>query len=92
MTRTPNPPQNQTACQYNRDCIDAICWSNSDDPVQREFATSALSDIATPEALEYERAPSRDSDRDVANSAKEELKDWAEAQQPRSFERQTPVP
>jgi hypothetical protein len=69
--------------------LDAIRWSSSDDPVEREFATWTFDDISTPEAREYERTLSRDSDQDVASSAKAELKDWGEPEQPRSFERQT---
>ena len=70
---------------------DVIEWANSNDPAQRDFATGVLSDIGTAEALKYEKTLSRDSDPDVAKSAKSELDDWGKAETPDTFELQDPV-
>ncbi len=64
---------------------DAIEWANSHDPAQRDFATGVLSDIGTAEALKYEQTLSRDSDPDVAKSAKSELESWGKAGRPDTF-------
>jgi hypothetical protein len=66
---------------------DAIRWANSNDAGEREFAASVLPEIGTAEALRYEQTLSRDSQPDVANSAKEELKDWGTPEEPSAFER-----
>ena len=66
---------------------DAIRWANSNDPAQRDFAAGVLSAIGTAEALRYEKTLSRDSDPHVADSAKEELKDWGKPEEPSAFER-----
>jgi hypothetical protein len=52
---------------------DAIEWANSDAPFRREFAADVLQDIGTPDAIEYLRTLSNDSDRGVASSAKGSL-------------------
>jgi len=65
---------------------DAIEWANSHDPAQRDFATGVLSDIGTAEALKYEQTLSRDSDPDVAKSAKSELESWGKAETPDTFD------
>ena len=70
---------------------DAIEWANSHDPAQRDFVTGVLRDIGTAEALKYERTLTRDSDFDVAKSAKSELEDWGKAETPDTFELQAPV-
>ena len=67
--------------------LEAIRWANSDDRVQREFAARIFGDIRTPEALEYEQTLSRDSEPDVASTAKYQLKHWKEPVQPPTFER-----
>jgi hypothetical protein len=53
---------------------DAVKWANSDNPVDREFATDILDDIATREALEYLKTLAHDPNRQVADSAKISLK------------------
>ncbi len=53
---------------------DAIKWANSDNPNRREFACDVLQDIGTPDAIEYLRTLSNDSDRTVAATAKENLR------------------
>ncbi|MGB3549199.1 MAG: HEAT repeat domain-containing protein [Candidatus Binatus sp.] len=45
---------------------DAIKWANSDDPNKREFAADVLSEIGTPEAIEYLKTLSHDPDPNVA--------------------------
>jgi hypothetical protein len=65
---------------------DAIGWANSHDPAQRDFTTEVLSDIGTAEALKYEQTLSRDSDPDVAKSAKSELESWGQAETPNTFD------
>ena len=66
---------------------DAIRWANSNNAIEREFAASVLPEIGTAEALRYEQTLSRDSQPDVANSAKEELKDWGKPVNLSAFER-----
>jgi ferredoxin len=67
---------------------DAIRWANSNSPAEREFATAILPQIRTAEALEYEQTLSRDSDHDVAVSAKSGVKHWREPEKSASaFER-----
>jgi hypothetical protein len=68
---------------------DAIRWANSDSPSEREFAAEVLPEIGTAEALKYEQTLARDSDHDVADSAKEALKDWGQRkpEKPSAFER-----
>lgn len=66
---------------------DAIRWANSNRPDQRELAAWFLGDIGTPNALEYERTLSLDSDHQVADVAKLEVKNWGEHQKPIAFER-----
>jgi hypothetical protein len=66
---------------------DAIRWANSNNAGEREFAASVLPEIGTAEALRYEQTLSRDSQPDVAESAKEELKDWGKPENPAAFER-----
>jgi hypothetical protein len=66
---------------------DAIRWANSNDSGEREFASSVLPQIGTAEALRYEQTLSRDSQPDVAESAKEELKDWGKPETPAAFDR-----
>jgi hypothetical protein len=66
---------------------DAIRWANSNDSGEREFASSVLPQIGTAEALRYEQTLSRDSNPDVAESAKEEIKDWGKPESPSAFER-----
>ncbi len=53
---------------------DAIKWANSNNPVDREFAADVLADIGTPEAIEYLHTLSRDTNSEVAMTAKLELK------------------
>jgi len=50
---------------------DAIKWAGSDDPATRQFAAIVLSDIATPEAIEYLRILSSDPDPNVAKLGKD---------------------
>lgn len=52
---------------------DAIRWSESDDPSDRQFAADILGDIGTPRAIEYLHRLSNDPDRNVAWSAKTSL-------------------
>jgi hypothetical protein len=66
---------------------DAIRWANSNDPGEREFAAYVLPEIGMAEALRYEQTLSRDSNPDVADSAKEELKDWGKPEEPSAFGR-----
>ncbi len=66
---------------------DAIRWANSNSAGEREFAASVLPEIGTAEALRYEQTLSRDSQPDVAESAKEGLKDWGNPENPAAFER-----
>lgn len=68
---------------------DAKQWANSNDPAEREFVTSILPEIGTTEALNYEQTLARDSEHDVADSAKAALKDWGnqEPEEPVAFER-----
>lgn len=54
---------------------DAIKWADSDSPYDRRFAADVLADIATPEALEYLKTLSHDSDRFVAMQAQAQLKE-----------------
>ena len=70
---------------------DAIEWANSHDPAQRDFTTEVLSDIGTAEALNYEQTLSRDSDPDVAKSAKSELESWGQAETPNTFDLESTV-
>jgi hypothetical protein len=65
---------------------DTIKCANSNDPAQRDFATEVLSDIKTTEALKYEQTLSRDSDPDVASSAKSELESWRDPGTPDTFD------
>jgi len=65
---------------------DAIEWANSHDSAQSDFATGVLSDIGTAEAFKYEQTLSRDSDPDVAKSAKSELESWGKADRPDTFD------
>jgi hypothetical protein len=48
---------------------DAIKWADSDNPYQREFAADVLRDIGTPDAVEYLRTLTHDSNRTVAGDA-----------------------
>ncbi|MFZ0660133.1 MAG: hypothetical protein WAM05_15515 [Candidatus Binataceae bacterium] len=48
---------------------DAIKWADSDNPYQREFAADVLQDIGTPEAVEYLKTLTHDSNRAVAGDA-----------------------
>jgi hypothetical protein len=48
---------------------DAIKWANSNDPNKREFAVYVLQDIGTPDAIEYLRTLSYDTDKTVATIA-----------------------
>lgn len=50
----------------NAGLSDAIKWSESDDSATREFAADVLSEIGTPEAIEYLKTLSHDPDPDVA--------------------------
>jgi len=52
---------------------DAIKWANSNDPYRREFAADVLQDIGTPDAIEYLRTLSNDTDKTVAAIAKDNL-------------------
>lgn len=52
---------------------DAIKWSESDNSYDREFAADVLADIGTPEAVEYLRTLSRDSEKMVAGIARSGL-------------------
>ncbi len=45
---------------------DAIKWAKSDDPNERKFAADVLSEIGTPEAIEYLKTLSHDPDPNVA--------------------------
>ena len=65
---------------------DAIRWANSDDAMQRDFATTVLRDIGTTEALRYEQTLSRDSNRIVAKFAKLRLASWGKAEPPDTFD------
>ncbi|MFZ0889333.1 MAG: HEAT repeat domain-containing protein [Candidatus Binataceae bacterium] len=49
---------------------DAIKWANSDDSNRRDFAAAVLADIGTPDAIEYLRSLSNDTNREVAGTAK----------------------
>jgi hypothetical protein len=57
----------------NAGMSDAIKWANSADPNTREFASDLLFDIGTPDAIEYLRTLSNDSNPVVAQSAKSSL-------------------
>jgi hypothetical protein len=52
---------------------DAIKWANSDDPYRRQFAADVLEDIGTPDAIDYLRTLSNDTDKTVAAIAKDNL-------------------
>jgi hypothetical protein len=52
---------------------DAIKWSESEDPLTRDFAASVFNDIGTPEAINHLRTLAADSDRSVAAGAKDSL-------------------
>jgi hypothetical protein len=54
---------------------DAIKWSESDDPLTRDFAATVFEDIGTPEALKYLKTLAADPDPSVAVSAKASLRD-----------------
>jgi HEAT repeat protein len=54
---------------------DAIKWTNSDDPYKRQFAADVLEDIGTPDAIEYLRTLSNDTNKTVAATAKDNLGD-----------------
>jgi hypothetical protein len=66
---------------------DAIVWANSNNPSEREFATDVLAGIGTAEALKYKQTLVHDSEQDVAESAREELKNWGKPETPDAFER-----
>jgi hypothetical protein len=68
---------------------DVIKWANSNDPAQRDFATGVLSDIGTAEARRYEQTLSRDSDPNVAKSAKSGLDSWGKPETPDTFDDST---
>jgi hypothetical protein len=53
---------------------DAIKWSESEDPLTRDFAASVFNDIGTPEAINHLRTLAADSDRSVAAGAKDSLR------------------
>jgi len=53
---------------------DAIEWANSDNTHDRDFAISILFDIGTSEAARYLRTLSKDTDRNIARSAKDVLR------------------
>jgi hypothetical protein len=53
---------------------DAIKLASSDDPKDREFAADMLADIGTPDAIEYLRTLSHDTNSGVATSGKFALK------------------
>ncbi len=53
---------------------DAIKWADSENPSEREFAADVLQDIGTPDAVEYLRTLSHDSNRQVAIGAQISLK------------------
>jgi len=55
--------------------LDAIKWSESDNPFTREFAINVFADIGTPEALKYLKTLAADPDPSVAVSAKASLRD-----------------
>jgi hypothetical protein len=48
---------------------EAITWANSDSPKSRELASFLLADIGTPDATEYLKTLSHDSDNGVAELA-----------------------
>jgi hypothetical protein len=54
---------------------DAIKWANSDDRLTREFAVGVLTDIGTPDAIEYLKTLSHDPERPVAAEANESVLD-----------------
>jgi HEAT repeat protein len=54
---------------------DAIKWADGEDPNRRVFAADVLQDIGTPDAIEYLRTLSNDTDRTVAAIAKIDLGD-----------------
>ena len=56
--------------------LDAMRWANSDDPGERDLATSVFVDMGTPEALRYEQTLSRDAAPKVAKRAQHDLKSW----------------
>jgi len=70
---------------------DAIRWANSSDLAERDFATGILTGIGTVEALKYEQTLSRDSDPDVAKSAKSELESWGKPETPETFDIESTV-
>jgi hypothetical protein len=70
---------------------DAIRWANSDNPDHRELAAWVFGELRTPQALQYEQTLSRDSDPEVADAAKSEIKDWGKNKEPIVFERETPA-
>jgi HEAT repeat protein len=52
---------------------DAINWSESDDPLTRDFAVTVFEDIGTPEALKNLKTLAADPDPSVAVGAKDGL-------------------
>lgn len=75
---------------------DAIRWSESDDPSDRQFAADILGDIGTPRAIEYLHRLSNDPNQNVARSAKDSLhfveKDHSEVNSTIHGELLTPYP
>ncbi len=53
---------------------DAVRWSESDDPLTREFAATVFTDIGTPEALNNLKSLASDSDSSVAVDASDNLR------------------
>ena len=73
--------------------LDAMRWANSDDPGERDLATSVFVDMGTPEALRYEQTLSRDAAPKVAKRAQHDLKSWwgkVEAYYAPTFDRKLP--
>lgn len=67
---------------------DAIKWANSDDPNERELAVYVLQDIGTPDAIEYLRTLSRDTDETVATIARRTLRHVKETPALNTIDRQ----
>jgi hypothetical protein len=53
---------------------DAIKWSNSDDPLTREFAATIFDDMGTPEALDHLKTLANDPDSSVAAGPQNDLR------------------
>ncbi len=68
---------------------DAIKWANSENPHDREFAADVLADIGTPQAIEYLKTLSHDSNRAVAVNAKSSMQQLGKLSNPLTVTEQT---